>query len=276
MTLAVDDASAVRRFGIEKILAIHRRLIERAENRHVAGRIRKTQNWIGGNDYNPCGADFVPPPPEEVKRLLGDLCRAINDDTLPPLAQAALVHAQFETIHPFDDGNGRTGRALIHLVLRRRGVAPQYLPPISVIFANAKKRYIDALDGFRGSDVSEWLTYFASATMSAPRLAKAYVRAVATLRDRWREKLRDSPRAPREGATAWHIIDLLPAHPVLTGAAAIAASGRSRPQTYQAIDQLVDAGVLRPLNDSSPNRAWEAAGLLKLISALEAGRLPGR
>src|SRR4029079_3306800 len=187
-------------------------------------------------DYNPCGADFVPPPPEEVKRLLAELCRAINDDTLPPLAQAALVHAQFETIHPFDDGNGRTGRALIHVVLRRRGVAPRYLPPISVMFANAKSRYIAALDSFRDSDVTDWLTYFASATTSASRLAEAYVKAVAALRDRWRQQLADSPRAPRKDATAWQIIDILPAHPVLTGAAAIAVSGRSRPHTYQVID----------------------------------------
>jgi Fic family protein len=276
MMLAVDDAAAVQQFGIDEILAIHRRLIERAENRQIAGRIRKSQNWIGGNDYNPCGADFVPPPPEEVKRLLADLCRAINDDILPPLAQAALVHAQFETIHPFDDGNGRTGRALIHVVLRRRGVAPQYLPPVSVILANAKSRYIAALNSFRRSDMADWLAYFAGATTSASRLAEAYVKAVTRLRDRWRQQLADSPRAPRADAAAWQIIDILPAHPVLTGAAAAAASGRSRPQTYQGIEQLVEADILRPISESSRNRAWEATGLLKLIAALEAGRLPGR
>ena len=276
MMLAVDEAAAVHRFGVDEILAIHKRLIERAENRHIAGRIRRSQNWIGGNDYNPCGADFVPPPPEEVKRLLADLCRAVNDDALPPLAQAALIHAQFETIHPFDDGNGRTGRALIHVVLRRRGVAPQYLPPISVVFANAKSRYIAALDSFRGSGVGDWLAYFASATTSASRLAEAYVKAVADLRDQWRQRLANSTRAPRSDAAAWQIIDVLPAHPVVTAAAAAAASGRSRPQTYQGIEQLVDAGVLQPISESSRNRAWEATGLLKLIAALEAGRLPGR
>jgi Fic family protein len=124
MVLAVDQATAVERFSAQEIIAIHTKLMERADNKHIAGRIRTKQNWIGGNDHNPCGADFVPPPPEEVDRLLADLCAAINDDVLPPLVQAALVHAQFETIHPFDDGNGRTGRALIQVVLRRRGVAP--------------------------------------------------------------------------------------------------------------------------------------------------------
>src|SRR6185503_15469838 len=84
--------------GVGEIIAIHQRLMERAENRSVAGKIRTRQNWIGGNDYNPCGADFVPPPPAHVSALLDDLCEAINDDRLPPIVQAALVHAQFETI----------------------------------------------------------------------------------------------------------------------------------------------------------------------------------
>ena len=113
MVLAVDDAAGVERFGVDEIIAIHRHLLERAPNKRIAGQIRTEQNWIGGNDYNPCGADFVPPPSEDVERLLADLCAAINDETLSPLVQAALVHAQFETIHPFGDGNGRTGRALV-------------------------------------------------------------------------------------------------------------------------------------------------------------------
>lgn len=94
MVLALDDATLAERFGVPEIVAIHRRLMEQAENKHVVGRIRTQQNWVGGNDHNPCGADFVPPPPEKIDRLLGDLCDAINDDQLPPLVQAALIHAQ--------------------------------------------------------------------------------------------------------------------------------------------------------------------------------------
>ena len=80
-----------------------------APNSDITGVVRTDQNWIGGNDYNPCGTDFVPPPQEYVDPLLHDLCEAIAGDSFPPLVQAAMVHAQFETIHPFDDGNGRTG-----------------------------------------------------------------------------------------------------------------------------------------------------------------------
>ena len=273
MSLAVEDASITERFGVGEIVAIHRRLMEQAENRAIAGKIRTRQNWIGGNDYNPCGADFVPPPPEHVSALLDDLCEAINDDRLPPIVQAALVHAQFETIHPFDDGNGRTGRALIHVVLRRRRVASEYLPPVSVLLAAAKDRYIEGLTAFRGDNVSAWVEHFAAAAARAARLARAYVEAVESLTEDWRARLSASPSAPRAGAAAWAIIDVLPAHPMITAPVAVAATGRAKAAVYQAIEQLQTAGVILPLSESRRNRAWEAAGLLDIITALEAGRL---
>lgn len=275
MVLAVDDAAQAARFGESGIAAIHQRLMESAPHRHIAGRVRTQQNWIGGNDYNPCGADFVPPPPQEVSRLLADLCDAINDDTLPPLVQAALVHAQFETIHPFDDGNGRTGRALVHVVLRRRGIAPHFLPPVSVIFAAARDRYIAALTQFRGDAVSAWIEHFAAATVRAARLARAYVVAVRALQECWREQLRAADRAPRADAAAWAIIDLLPAHPMISAPVATAVTNRAKGRIYEGIEQLVSAGVLLPLSPGRRNRWWEAAGLLDLIAQLEVGQLPG-
>ena len=274
MILAVDDAANVKQFGVEEIIAIHRRLLERSLHKGIAGRVRTQQNWIGGNDYNPCGADFVPPPPEEVHRLLSDLCTTINDDTLSPLVQAALVHAQFETIHPFDDGNGRTGRALVHVVLRRRGIAPHFLPPISVVFAGARGRYIAGLERFRGDDVDEWIRHFAAATVKAARLARAYIDAVRALQERWREQLRAVGNAPRSDAAAWAIIDLLPAHPMISAPVAAAVTNRAKGRVYEGIDQLVSASVLLPLTSGRRNRWWEANGLLELVGRLEAGELP--
>ena len=276
MILAVDDAAEAEVFAEREILAIHRRLLESAPHKHIAGRLRAGQNWIGGNDYNPCGADFVPPPPEEVERLLADLCRAMNDDALPPLMQAALIHAQFETIHPFDDGNGRTGRALVHVVFRRRGLAPRFLPPISVLFAGARERYIAGLSRFRfeNDGVTQWIEHFAAATVRAARLARAYVMAVSALQERWRKQLRATKSAPRADAAAWAIIDLLPAHPMISAPVAAAVSGRAKSRVYEAIEQLVAAGVLVPLSEGKRNRWWESAGLLDLIGRLEAGELP--
>ena len=272
MMLAVDEAAVVERFGVKEIIAIHQRLMDRAENHSVAGQVRTRQNWIGGNDHNPCGADFVPPPPAYVTALLDDLCEAVNDDRLPPIVQAALVHAQFETIHPFEDGNGRTGRALIHVVLRRRRVAPEYLPPVSVVIAAARDRYIEGLAAFRRDAVGAWIEHFAAAAARAAHLARDYVDEVEALMNDWRQRLARSPRAPRKDAAAWAIIDVLPAHPMLSAPVAVAATRRAKAAVYQAIGQLQEAGVLMPLSESRRNQTWEAAGLLDLIAALEAGR----
>ena len=274
MQLAIDEAAEVESFSTSQILAIHQKLMERAPNAHVAGRIRIVQNWIGGNDYNPCGADFVPPPPEYVNELVRDLCEAVNDDRLPPLVQAALVHAQFETIHPFEDGNGRTGRALIHVVLNRRGVAPSYVPPISVVLAAARDRYIKGLITYREDRLEAWIEYFAGAAATAARLASEYLEAVHALTARWRRQLAESPGVPRADAAAWAIIENLPAHPLIMAPVAAAATGRSKPQIYRAFSQLEAAGVLVPLSQSRRNQSWEAVGLLDLLGGFEAGERP--
>jgi Fic family protein len=273
MEVAVQDVAAARRFGLPQIVAIHRRLMEHAIDASIAGRIRTRQNWIGGNDYNPCGADFVPPPPEYIQDLLIDLCDAVNDDRLPPIVQAALVHAQFETAHPFDDGNGRAGRALIHVVLRRRGIAPAYVPPISVVLAAERSRYIGGLTGFRGREVAEWVGQFAESAARAAKLAQTYLKAVKELTTRWRTQLA-AGAAPRADAAAWAIIDVLPAHPMITAPVAAAATDRAKAAVYQALSALQEAGVLQPLSRSQRNQSWEAVGLLDLLAGLESGQLP--
>lgn len=271
MQLAVEQAATVDRFSVREIEAIHRLLMENAPNAHIAGKIRTQQNWIGGNDHNPCGAVYVPPPPKHIAPLLADLCDAVNDDVLPPLMQAALVHAQFETIHPFDDGNGRTGRALIQVVLRKRGIASSYVPPISVVLARSKDRYISGLTQFReDGGTGPWIEQFAEATASAANLARAYLLAVQQLTTQWRNALTSSVD-PRADSVAWNLIDILPAHPMITGPVAEAVTGGSRPSVNKAIQALQTAGVLIPLSEQDRNRSWEAAGLLELLARLEAG-----
>lgn len=275
MELAMEEATSAKRFTLADVLAIHRRLMERTLGaERMAGQVRTSQNWIGGNNYNPCGADFVPPPPVEVPGLLDDVCDAINDDLLPPVVQAGLVHAQFETIHPFADGNGRTGRALIHVVLKRRAVAPAYVPPISVVLAANRDRYIDGLTGFRGDSVTGWIEQFSAAAHSAANLAEAYLKEVERLKKEWRRRLSVGPTRPRSDAAAWALMDVLPGHPIITAPVAAAVTGRSKPQIYEAIRQLEVAGVLVPLSASKRNRSWEAVGLLDLLERLEAGQLP--
>jgi Fic family protein len=273
MQLAIDEASAADEFVRDHILDTHRVLMARAIGAHrSAGVVRTRQNWIGGNDFNPCGAAYVPPPPEHVDELLADLVAFSNDETLPPLAHAAYAHAQFETIHPFDDGNGRTGRALVQVILRRRGLAPAYVPPISVVLAADKSSYIEGLVAFREARENEWLHGFAVASARAADLAAAYLAQVQALQSIWRERLRGL--ALRADAAAWRIIDVLPAHPIVSQPVAVAATGRTRPAVQQGIDQLAEVGVLRPLSASKRNRQWEAEGLLDLSADFDALRVP--
>ena len=271
MQLAVDEAATADKMGIEHLTEIHRKLRANGPNSDAAGMIRGDQNWIGGNDYNPCGADFVPPAAEHIASLLRDLCEANVDDSLSPLVQAALLHAQFETIHPFDDGNGRTGRALIHVVLRRRGLAASYVPPISVVLAAERDRYIRGLTEFRSGEVGSWIEQFAAAAARGAELAGDYLKAMTVLMGEWRRRLSESA-GPRSDAAAWAVTEVLPVHPVITSPVAAAVTGRAKAAIHQAIGQLTDCGVLGPLSESKRNRSWEAVGLLDLLEGLESGR----
>jgi hypothetical protein len=144
------------------------------------------------------------------------------------------------------------------------------------VFAGGKDRYVAALSGFRFNEngVSEWIEHFAAATVRAAHLARAYVSAVRALRDQWREQVRATSGVPRADAAIWAIIDLLPAHPMISAPVATAVTGRAKSRVYEAIEQLVTAGVLIPLSDGKRNRWWEASGLLDLIAHLEVGELP--
>ena len=270
MELAIERAADRRAIDVADLRDIHRALLKGVAPK-IAGNIRAVQNWIGGNNYNPCGADFVPPPPESLDGLLADLCAFCNDDALSPLVQAAIAHAQFETMHPFEDGNGRTGRALVQVILRRTGLAPSYVPPISVMLAKHKETYIRGLTLFRDGDVDGWLAIFADAAASAAQLAQRYLRHVAELQEGWRRQLRVATSPPRSDAAAWAIIDVLPAHPVITIKTAMAATSRTRPAIVNAVQQLTGAGILAPLSGSGKNKAWEAADLLEAIVGLEEG-----
>jgi len=270
MELAIDHATGSSTVTLDDLVGIHAALMATAPNAHVAGVVRTEQNWIGGNNYNPCGASFVGPPPEEVPRLLKDLCAAINDDRLPPVIQAGLVHAQFEVIHPFLDGNGRTGRALIHVVLRRRGLTPMYGPPISVVLAGDKGAYIAGLDAYARGAVDAWLTTFAAATAQSAILASSYLARVEALQDQWRAMLRTTAN-PRADSVAWALIDVMPAHPMISVPVAVAATGRTKAVVNEALLRLESAGVLTRASHGQRNRTWEATGLLDLLSDLEAG-----
>ena len=140
MAVALNLGDGPDRITPEHIKDIHRTLLHFGVDERIAGELRGQPGWIGGT--MPTTAAYVPPPHEEVPRLLDDLCEFVNRTDLPALVQAAVAHAQFENVHPFADGNGRVGRCLIHTVLRRRGLAPSFVPPISVVLLARQGRLL--------------------------------------------------------------------------------------------------------------------------------------
>jgi Fic family protein len=275
MAYAVEQVRPGGQITTELILGVHQRLLADTRLEQYGGRFREQQNWIGGSDHNPCSAAFVPPPPEHVTGLIADLVAFSNDEALPAVAQAAIAHAQFETIHPFVDGNGRTGRALIHLILRRRGLAPRVLPPVSLILATWSQDYIDALTAYRyrgpatsrqASDgVNLWIGRFATACRRAAEDASSFERQARDIEAKWRERL----GRVRAGSSTDILLRLLVGAPVVSVRSAANLIGRSFVHTNEAVARLVEAGVLQQVTVGRRNRAFEALDIIAAFTDLE-------
>ncbi len=265
MEQAVARAGRRAPLRAKDLLAIHATLVRATSSPQHAGEVRLVQNWIGGGPYGPRDAEFVPPPPELVPGLLDDLCAFCARVDLPPIVQAAIAHAQFESIHPFADGNGRVGRALVHVILRRRGLTPRYVPPVSLVLAGNAMDYVAGLTAYRAGDVGAWCETFAAATATAAREAAGLARALEALRARWRERA----GRPRRDSAAHALLELLPGNPIVSVATAQALTGRSKQAANEAVASLEAAGVLRQVSIGRRNRAWEAPEVFELVDAFE-------
>ncbi len=276
MESAIALATEKRVFSRDDLLMIHERLMAGSWLAHLGGVFRQEQNWIGGSNFNPCNAAYVPPPPEQVPDLIDDLLGYINADTHSPLVQAAMVHAQFETIHPFADRNGRTGRALIHVVLRRRGLAPRFVPPVSLVLATWAGDYIQGLTRFRHLSPANsalrsraahtWLGIFTKATRRACSDAIRFASEIRTLEESWRVQV----GRIRGDSAVDRLLSVLPGAPIVTVASAAELIARSTVNTGAAINRLVDAGVLAQQRVGRQRyRVFQALGVLDLFTSLE-------
>jgi Fic family protein len=228
------------------------------------GDLRTTQNWIGPAGATIESATFVPPPPEELAGLLSDLERFVHEDPqLPPLVQAALLHYQFETIHPFLDGNGRLGRLLIVLFLVMRDRLPEPLLYLSPYIETRRQAYYDALQGVRErGDIDQWLAFFLEGVRVQAIDAVVRAERLIDLRERYRVTV----RAATSGI-ANQVVELALEQPVLNSRVVEDRLGVSRPAALKALRQLEALDVLVAAAAGPRGQLrWRAEQILAVLS----------
>jgi Fic family protein len=246
------------------ILTAHLALMVDDPYEHAyAGRFRDLQNWIGGSDYSPRNAVYVPPPPETVDDHMADLVVFANRTDLPVLAQAAIVHAQFESIHPFTDGNGRIGRALINTVLRRRGATRRVVVPLASALVARRDDYFDVLGAYREGRVEPIIRSFTAASTIAARESRATADRIAELRPAWERTV-----GARRGSAASRLLEGLISAPIFSASEAEEAIGGAASSVYAGIERLHASGVIRPLTNRTRNQVWGATDLLDELDDL--------
>lgn len=230
-----------------------------------AGTVRDVQNWIGGSDYSPRGAIHVPPPPELVSGLIYDLFGYANRSDIPILAQAGIVHAQFESIHPFTDGNGRIGRALIGAISRRRGLTKNTVVPVASAMVSDVNRYFSLVNNYRLGDVDPFVNYLAESTIRASNAATISVTALEALPELWMDLAK-----PRRNSADEKIIARLLDRPIFEAHTAASMAGIGETSVYAVLDRLVEAGVLSLVSTVKRYRAWAATEVLDEVDRLNA------
>jgi Fic family protein len=263
MELAMEIGVQGGSLSLQDIAAVHQALATVPPLDKIAGQFREEVSWIGGS--TPPTAEYVGPPHPYVKPLLGDLCKFMDRDDIPPVAQAAIAHAQFETIHPFGDGNGRVGRCLIHVLFRRRGLAPRYVPPIRLVLGANKDAYIAGLEEFRAGKQEEWIVQFARALELAAERAREFSTKVTDLQAKWRQQL----GSVRRDAAVLPLIEILPKYPVITAAVAEQEINRSRPATIAALARLEEIKAVTRHRNQKLGDSWEAKRLFGLLERFE-------
>jgi Fic family protein len=264
------------RLTVEDLESMHGLLMAGSpyrDDQQRAGRLRHDASFIGGS--SPATADFVPPPPEEIPGLLDDVMRFINvREDLSVVVVAAVAHAQFETIHPFHDGNGRVGRSLIHMILRRHGAVETVTPPVSVVIAQDGSRYIDGLTRFREGDVAGWISDFAVTITRACKATQALAEDAADMVQGWRNAVnaqrgQTGQRLLRSDAAANQLLALLFEMPVLTTATVVDRLGVTWRTAHAGIAELENAGILVQTSLGKRNRVYEAREVFSLLDGFE-------
>lgn len=255
------------RLDEQAIIDMHAALLDSHDA--ATGRYRSEQVWIGTSSYGPHTASFVPPHHTRVAAAITDLVEFMRRDDVPALLQAAVAHAQFETIHPFPDGNGRTGRALVHSLLRSKGLTRQVTVPVSAGLLSNVEAYFASLDAYRQGDVGPIAQRFAEAGYDAVVSGKTLVADLRVIRASWAGALHARPQA-----VVWRALDVVLRQPVFDSPFLRRELGVSTPGADASIAQLVEIGAVRQVTDGRRNRRYAAPAILHALDAFadRAGR----
>lgn len=228
---------------------IHKELMKDARASHYSdpGNFRTTQNWIGGTSPN--NAHFVPPPPEEMKDALSDLEKFLHDsDDLLPIIKAGIIHAHFETIHPFLDGNGRTGRILITLYLWLNKLLDRPVLFLSSYFKRHQKVYYSRLDGYHEGEIEPWLDFFLDGVSDVAQQAIETVKQITALREEDMKKIHSLGKTAADSAIA--VMPELFKLPIVNVAVIQKWTGFTRQGAQKVIDRFVDLGILEQKDET--------------------------
>ncbi len=234
------------------------------------GKYRDEQVWIGGTAIGPHTATFTPPHHDRVQANMDDLVRFIERDDVPVLAQAAIAHAQFETIHPFPDGNGRTGRALVQAMLRQKGLTTHVSVPVSAGLLHSVDAYYEALNQYRRGSIAPIVIAFSEAAVYAVASGRQLAGDITAIRVAWETKM----TGLRSDAAARRVATLAIEQPVLNQQLIRARLGITPTSAYRALDALVAGGIIHAANSKKRNRIWIANEIIQALDdfATRAGR----
>lgn len=271
LTEGLDRVTAGYRLTLETLCDLNRTLLRGTRLEAVGGRLRTEQNWIGGNRVNPVGAAYVPPMPELVSDLMNDLVVFANTTEQPPVVTAALAHAQLETIHPFADGNGRVGRALVHVILKAAGFSQATVPPVSLILATDRERYVANLETFRcegdelrSEAMNGWVEYFANAVTLSCERAVDFEQALLRIRDGWLARTQF-----RSDSAGRQLLDLLLGTSAISIRTAQTLTGKSYPAARNAVLACQEAGILRQNSKNRKSGIYVADEVVAAFTAYE-------
>lgn len=258
MQRAVALADAI---SVDTILAAHEALL--ARHAYAApGRLRDQQVWIGRSALSPHTATFVPPHHTRLPALMDDLIAFVHRVDVPVLAQVAIAHAQFETIHPFNDGNGRIGRAFVHAMLRHSGVTRTLTAPVSAGLLTDTSGYLQALTDYREGYVEAIIRQFINASFRAIGNGRVLVSDLEKIYEAWSDGL-----PARRGSAARRLLPHLLNQPAVNVAYVRSATGVALSAAQRAVEQLEEGGILTRVGGGQRNRVWIARSVIDALDA---------